>query len=209
MSSSWLGGVAVVSAGLAVCTGLCLVLGEATLTPKYWFFFPIMVAAARFRWRGALITALAATVLAGPVIPSPIPVSASQELASSLTRGIFFVVMGQVLAALFAVALAETVRQRNALKAARAISLALLRDEFVVWYQPVVDLHTGATIGAEALVRWNHPTAGLIAPGDSSRTRRTRGSSSRSVPTSSRPRAVSSRSGASPCCATCRRSSSR
>jgi EAL domain-containing protein (putative c-di-GMP-specific phosphodiesterase class I) len=166
MSASWLGAAGVVLAALTACTALSLAAGEATLTPKYWFFFPIMLAAARFRWRGALVTSLAATVLAGPVLPSTVPVSNAQELASWLTRGLFFVVMGQVLAALFAVALAETVRQRNALKAAKALSLALLRDEFVVWYQPVVDLHSGTTVGAEALVRWNHPTAGLITPGD-------------------------------------------
>ena len=45
------------------------------------------------------------------------------------------------------------------------MSLALLRSEFVVWYQPVVDVRSGNIVGAEALVRWNHPTAGLIAPG--------------------------------------------
>ncbi len=30
----------------------------------------------------------------------------------------------------------------------------------------MVDVHSATTVGAEALVRWNHPTAGLIAPGD-------------------------------------------
>ena len=34
----------------------------------------------------------------------------------------------------------------------------------MVCYQPVVDLSTGTTIGAEALVRWVHPTRGLVGP---------------------------------------------
>ena len=36
--------------------------------------------------------------------------------------------------------------------------------QFEVFYQPIVDTHTGKLIGAEALVRWNHPSRGLLAP---------------------------------------------
>jgi EAL domain-containing protein (putative c-di-GMP-specific phosphodiesterase class I) len=39
------------------------------------------------------------------------------------------------------------------------------RGELVVHYQPVIDLATGAIIGLEALVRWQHPTLGLLPPG--------------------------------------------
>ena len=38
------------------------------------------------------------------------------------------------------------------------------RQEFVVHYQPIVRLSTGEVIGAEALVRWQHPTRGLVPP---------------------------------------------
>jgi diguanylate cyclase (GGDEF)-like protein/PAS domain S-box-containing protein len=41
---------------------------------------------------------------------------------------------------------------------------ALERDELCVHYQPVIDLRTGAIEGFEALVRWEHPTRGLIGP---------------------------------------------
>jgi diguanylate cyclase (GGDEF)-like protein/PAS domain S-box-containing protein len=43
---------------------------------------------------------------------------------------------------------------------------ALSRHEFVLHYQPVVNLKTQAITGAEALIRWNHPTRGLIPPGE-------------------------------------------
>ena len=44
------------------------------------------------------------------------------------------------------------------------LRLALERHEFVVHYQPVMELATGALIGFEALVRWDHPARGLLAP---------------------------------------------
>ena len=46
----------------------------------------------------------------------------------------------------------------------RDVRLALERRELVMHYQPQVDLHTGVIRGAEALVRWRHPTEGLISP---------------------------------------------
>jgi len=43
---------------------------------------------------------------------------------------------------------------------------ALDRNEFLLYYQPTVDVQTGAIIGAEALVRWKHPEKGMISPGE-------------------------------------------
>ena len=42
---------------------------------------------------------------------------------------------------------------------------ALERNELVLYYQPKVHLNTGRIIGMEALLRWRHPTSGMIPPG--------------------------------------------
>ena len=44
------------------------------------------------------------------------------------------------------------------------IRLALANHEFVLHYQPKVNMRTGQVIGAEALIRWQHPEKGLLAP---------------------------------------------
>jgi diguanylate cyclase (GGDEF)-like protein/PAS domain S-box-containing protein len=43
---------------------------------------------------------------------------------------------------------------------------ALTSGELLVYYQPVIELESGAVVGAEALLRWQHPTKGLVLPGD-------------------------------------------
>jgi len=43
---------------------------------------------------------------------------------------------------------------------------ALARNEFIIKYQPQVDSFTGKIVGLEALIRWEHPTKGLILPND-------------------------------------------
>jgi diguanylate cyclase len=41
---------------------------------------------------------------------------------------------------------------------------ALAEHQFCVWYQPQVDARTGNVVAMEALIRWQHPTDGLLAP---------------------------------------------
>ena len=43
---------------------------------------------------------------------------------------------------------------------------SLVRGEFFLVYQPIVDLDTLAPLGVEALLRWQHPTRGIVSPAD-------------------------------------------
>lgn len=43
---------------------------------------------------------------------------------------------------------------------------ALEKDELILQYQPIYDLAQGRIVGAEALIRWQHPTLGLVPPQD-------------------------------------------
>jgi len=56
------------------------------------------------------------------------------------------------------------VQQR--LQLASELATAIGEHQLILHYQPVVDLTDGAIIGAEALVRWNHPQRGLVSPAE-------------------------------------------
>ncbi|MCG9683843.1 EAL domain-containing protein [Vibrio sp. Isolate23] len=60
--------------------------------------------------------------------------------------------------------MADISRKRTLMQA--KIKDALEHNEFVPFYQPIVNLNTGEVIGAEALARWLSPTSGLISPLD-------------------------------------------
>ncbi|MGO9557640.1 MAG: putative bifunctional diguanylate cyclase/phosphodiesterase [Acidimicrobiales bacterium] len=52
----------------------------------------------------------------------------------------------------------------NLLRLAEELRLAVQERQFVLHYQPQLDLHTGQFSGVEALLRWPHPRLGLLAP---------------------------------------------
>ncbi|MEO8422790.1 MAG: EAL domain-containing protein [Actinomycetota bacterium] len=56
----------------------------------------------------------------------------------------------------------EGIKERMAMRS--DIERGLSRGEFLLHYQPIVSIETGTVVGAEALVRWQHPDRGLVPP---------------------------------------------
>ncbi|WP_370298577.1 EAL domain-containing protein [Pontibacterium sp.] len=60
--------------------------------------------------------------------------------------------------------LREQVKNRTELE--QALRLALQNEEFELYYQPIVNSHTGKVYSVESLVRWRHPERGIVSPGE-------------------------------------------
>jgi len=64
----------------------------------------------------------------------------------------------------FAPAMADRAMKRQSIE--QNLRYALERQEFTLHYQPKINLCTGLISGTEALIRWSHPTRGLVSPAD-------------------------------------------
>ncbi|WP_372438870.1 EAL domain-containing protein, partial [Pandoraea sputorum] len=53
---------------------------------------------------------------------------------------------------------------RNQLQLLQELRVAIRERQFCLYYQPKFDALSGLPVGAEALLRWNHPQHGLLAP---------------------------------------------
>jgi diguanylate cyclase (GGDEF)-like protein/PAS domain S-box-containing protein len=52
----------------------------------------------------------------------------------------------------------------NRLKLENELRKAIAGDEFILYYQPQVEIETGRIVGVEALIRWDHPERGIVTP---------------------------------------------
>lgn len=59
---------------------------------------------------------------------------------------------------------AISIEAEKKLRRSNELRKALSNDELVLYYQPQIDIATGKICGAEALIRWQHPTEGLLTP---------------------------------------------
>jgi EAL domain-containing protein (putative c-di-GMP-specific phosphodiesterase class I) len=160
---------------LAVSWGVCYVFGGAGRVAPHWFYVPIFFATRRFGHVGSGITAAAAALLAGPLMPADVAAGIPQARSDYLSRGVSFVLIGQLMAFTLSgrwraergrsVAEDETRAMKTRLdpydraerkgevdreQIQRIISEHTMRMEF----QPIVDLESGRIISVEGLARF-------------------------------------------------------
>jgi EAL domain-containing protein (putative c-di-GMP-specific phosphodiesterase class I) len=156
--------IVLIVAQLVAAFALTYALGGANRVPPHWFYLPILFAGVRFGLPGALPTALAAAVLAGPLTPGDVATGTPQALSDWGFRGAFFVLIGATLPVLMRRGTNTIQQDRTDVRIEVEVRRALTRHEFILYYQPIVDMEDGSIVGAEALLRWQHPEHGLLQP---------------------------------------------
>lgn len=94
---------------------------------------------------------------------APLQAHEALELVSNADLALFkakSLGRGRVFLFITALRMEADARRLYALELHRAVN----QGEFILFYQPQVNLLTGEMTGAEALIRWNHPTRGLLTP---------------------------------------------
>jgi EAL domain-containing protein (putative c-di-GMP-specific phosphodiesterase class I) len=155
-----------IAAQLAVGFAVTYALGGADKVPPHWFYVPILFAGLRFGLAGAIPTALASAFLAGPLMPADVMAGTVQPLSDWAGRGAFFVAIGATLPAMMRRGTKTIQQERLDTRIEMEIRRALAHGEFMLFFQPVVELADGHIVGAEALLRWQHPERGLLLPAD-------------------------------------------
>jgi diguanylate cyclase (GGDEF)-like protein len=108
--------------------------------------------------RTVVVTACAGITLCPPGNRVDVPVLLKQaDIALARARS-----LGRDNIQMFSREMSESISRRVAMEA--GLRNAVKLGQFVVHYQPVVELRTGRIVGAEALVRWLHPELGLVPP---------------------------------------------
>lgn len=153
-----------IACALAASSAATYAAGGTRTAMPHLVYVPIAMAAARFRALGALVVAMAAGLLLGPMMPLDVAAGTVQPVYGWLTRLFFFVLVGQTVAVLCHRSLTSLSEALTDLRAKAQLEVALARSEFKVVYQPLVELETGRIVGVEALVRWEHPRRGEVPP---------------------------------------------
>lgn len=162
--------LAAIAVLLALAWAVSYATGGSERAFTHLFYAPIVLASLPFRLRGALLTSLAAAVLAGPLLPLDSLVGEAQPPSTWFTRAVMFLAVGTVVAlTLEGRRRAESRRLAEELKHTFAAPQAVPVDGELVplvaevlanrrlrtVYQPIYTLSTGDLLAVEALTRFD------------------------------------------------------
>ena len=153
-----------VTAGLVLAWAASYSFGGSHTALPHLFYLPVILAAVRFSWNGALAAAVTAGLLAGPALPADVATHSAQPMQGWLLRLVIFVLVGMFVTWL-ARGQSEPFRDQvsDALVSLRLIQ-GLKNGEVEVYYQPILDLAEGKIVAFEALARWQHSARGPLNP---------------------------------------------
>ncbi|HVA05963.1 MAG TPA: diguanylate cyclase [Acidimicrobiales bacterium] len=114
--------VVVLTALTALCYAAAYYLGGGTNVAPHWFYIPIFMAGLRFGWVGALLFGIVSMFVAGPLLPATVHPYSAQATSDWMSRGIFFVVIGQFVTLMFG-ALRKLTEQESKSEAVRVSEL--------------------------------------------------------------------------------------
>ena len=97
------------------------------------------------------------------IVHAPTDGTTTQELLSNADLALYEAKSIRGPSAVYSPSLRSAVEERFSLLS--QLRTAGEENQFELFFQPQVDIRSGAIIGAEALMRWNHPTRGLLQPG--------------------------------------------
>ena len=155
----------VVIGALAASWAVSQLVGGAGTVVPHWYYLPIVFTAVRFGHRMTFLVALTSAVLAGPLTPQVVAAGVPQSASEMVTRGVFFVVVGQITAALVKPSLPRLTDEVELLQADRRLRAALRDGQVEVHYQPLIRSADERVTGVEALVRWIDPDEGVVPAG--------------------------------------------
>lgn len=160
----WVAAAGVIGVCLAAAWQVTYVGGGSRTVLPHLFYVPVLLAASRFRWTGAALTAGIAGILVGPLMPVDVASGAAQSVANWSGRLAAFLVVGILVAWLTMESRPSILGRVRDNRVAAELRAALRDNQFVVYYQPIVRLATQQVVGFEALCRWHHPTRGVVSP---------------------------------------------
>jgi diguanylate cyclase len=137
--------------------------GSQSVGPQL-FHVPVILGAARFGHMGGLVTAIAAGILCGPLMPLDVSAELDQSPGNWVARLLLFVIVGQIVAALQSRSVVVARRRLSGTAIRRRHTDLLAAGRFVPVFQPVVELATGRIAGVEALARLRDDDGALVAP---------------------------------------------